>query len=65
MTARKVVAVRLSEEELSFLARNGLPLSEQLRADLRLVAALEVAERGKGRSLTVRDVRSLAALRKP
>ena len=65
MTARKVVAVRLSEDEISFLTRNGLPLSEQLRADLHLVAALEVAERGKGRSLTVRDVRSLAALRKP
>jgi len=64
MTARKIVSVRLSEEELSFLARNGLPLSEQLRADLHLVAALEAAEGVRARSLTVRDVRKLAGLRK-
>lgn len=64
MTARKIVSVRLSEEELSFLARNGLPLSEQLRADLHLVAALEAAEGARSRSLTVRDVRKLAGLRK-
>lgn len=64
MTARKVVAVRLSDEEIYFLTRNGLPLSEQLRADLHLVTALEAVEGARAHSLTVRDIRRLAGLRK-
>ncbi len=63
MTARKITCVRLGPADIAFLGRRGLPLSVQLRRDLRLVQALEEAELCKGGSqLLVRDVRKLVRL---
>jgi len=66
MTARDVVCVRLSAKERSILERHGRQLADQLRRDLRLIYAIEEAERmRKGHTppgyppLTIQELREL------
>lgn len=44
MTTQRVISVRLSEVDIEFLQRNGLPISTQLRYDLQVARALERAQ---------------------